>query len=103
MLGAGSLAALNFGDACFSLVNMINQDIKAKARQTILQTELLGETFEHWLEVMHGNAIESQKTALPEDKVQLMSLQETKDTFNFGIVQSILETLITKQYHDNRL
>ena len=98
MLGASGLASLNFGDACFVLVNNINQELKAKARQTILDTELLGRKFEDWLKDTHEKA-----THTKSDDIVLMNWAETRSQFNYGIVENVLQTLITKQFHDSRL
>lgn len=107
MLGASSLESLNFGDACFILRNNINQELLEKARQTILKTELLENKFKNWLNIMYIECksinYKSNKSLPITKKVSLMSREETINSFGYGIVLEILSTLITKQFHDDRL
>lgn len=107
MLGADGRQARDFADACFVLRNNINQQLKAQARQTILKTGLLGNTFGSWLEGVHSQVKDiSKKTniTLPSsEQINLMTFQETTESFGYGIVQEVLSSLITKQFHDSRL
>ena len=107
MLGADMRQARDFGDACFVLRNNINKELKTKARQTILKTELLGTTFGDWLKGIHSDAKSKAKKANEtlsiHDQIALMTLEETNDSFGYGIVHEVLSSLITKQFHDSRL
>ncbi|MEK6829796.1 MAG: hypothetical protein AABY15_06780 [Nanoarchaeota archaeon] len=100
MLGANSLEALNFGDACFVLVNNISKDLKEKARKTILATVLHGKTFERWLEDIYSVGKKYNTLLVPADQSQLMTMEETKKTFSYHMVKEILSTLTTKQFHE---
>jgi len=107
MLGADGRQARDFGDACFVLRNNINNELRAKARQTILNTELLGRKFGAWLKEIHSDAKSksefANKTLPIGEQIALMSLEETTETFGYGIVHETLSFLITKQFHDSRL
>jgi hypothetical protein len=107
MLGAGGREALEFGDACWVIRHNINKELQAKARQTILNTELLGRKFGAWLSDMHSQAksvsTKANKTLPLDEQINLMTLQETNESFGLGIVQEVLSSLITKQFHDSRL
>ncbi len=107
MLGADMRQARDFGDACFVLRNNINKELKTKARQTILNTELLGTTFRNWLKGIHSDAknrsTKANKTHPFDKQIALMTLEETNNSFGYGIVHEVLSSLITKQFHDERL
>lgn len=107
MLGADARQARDFGDACFVLRNNINKELKEKARQTILNTELLGKKFGVWLKSIHSEAKKKankdNKTLLIFEQINLMTLEETNNTFGYGIVHEVLSTLITKQFHGSHL
>lgn len=107
MLGADGRQARDFGDACFVLRNNINKTLQERARQTILNTELLGKKFGDWLSDMHSQAKDKSgrenKTLPLSEQIALMTLEETKDSFGYGIVHEVLSSLITKQFHDSRL
>ena len=100
MLGANSLEALNFGDACFVLVNNINRELKEKARKTILATHLYGKTFERWLEDIYSIGKKHNSALAPADQSQLMTFEQTKEEFSYPMVKEILSTLTTKQFHE---
>jgi hypothetical protein len=107
MLGANGREALEFGDACWVIRHNVNKELQAKARQTILNTELLGRKFGTWLSDMYSQAknvnTKGNKTLPFDDQIVLMTLEETNKSFGCGIVQEVLSTLITKQFHDERL
>lgn len=94
ILGADFKEALFFGEACCVLQNQINKKVKAHARKTILGTTLLGHKFESWLEDMHK--VESNNPLLPDQKL----MGKTEENFAFGIVESVLSTLLTKQFYE---
>jgi len=102
MLRANGREAMNFGDACFGLVNYINPELKANARRVILGTKLLGESFEKHLENFHASAkkIEVKDYSThPKGISIMMTLDQAKQTLHFGIVKEVLSQLITKQAH----
>ena len=99
-LGANSLEALNFGEACFNLRNCINKDLQTQARKTILGTVLYGKKFEVLLEEAHGIAKRYEKHNPPLiGEITLMTLEQAKKEFSYQFVKEILSSLITKQYH----
>ena len=76
MLGASGIDALNFGDACFGLVNYLNPELKAKSRKIILKTVLYGKPMEDWLLDMFKIAKEEQR----KEKVQKHLMYEVGDS-----------------------
>jgi hypothetical protein len=68
---------------------------------------LLGRKFDAWLREIHSDAknrsTKANKTLPFDEQIALMTLEETNSSFGYGIVHEVLSSLITKQFHDERL
>lgn len=57
MMGASPRVSLEFADACHVLGTYINQELKTKARRTILGTVVMGKTMRDWLKHFAGKEL----------------------------------------------
>ncbi len=100
MMGASSIDALTFSDALETMHLTVNQEVKQKLRDSILNTVVMEKSFKEWFKffVQEGNDCLVQKGELPisEEEVNL-SLENIQKPQ----VTALLELVLQEYYEKN--